>query len=129
MSDVRDLTVNRRRLLGGTVGAAAAVALGRAAGAAPGRPAAPFIRRSADTVKLTMWEQFPELLEPWKKMLADFTKANPGIEIEVSMTPTDQWKAKINSALSAGSGPDLFGANSRPQLDIDVKSGLIADLT
>lgn len=129
MSEFHDRTLNRRRLLGATVGAGAAAVLAGRAGAAPSRPGAPFIQRQQETVKLTLWEQFPELLEPFKKMLADFTAANPGIEIEVSMTPTDQWKAKLNTALSAGSGPDLWGAFSRPQLDIDVKSGLIMDLT
>ncbi|HEY7036716.1 MAG TPA: extracellular solute-binding protein [Thermomicrobiales bacterium] len=129
MSDVCDRTINRRRLLGATAGAGAAAVLANRAGAAPSRPAAPFVNRHADTVKLSLWEQFPELLEPFKKMLADFTAANPGIEIDVSMTPTDQWKAKLNTALSAGSGPDLWGAFARPQLDIDIQSGLIMDIT
>jgi raffinose/stachyose/melibiose transport system substrate-binding protein len=129
MSEVSELFVSRRRLLGGVVGAGAAAVLTRGAGATPARPAVPMIRRSQEKVTLTLWGQFPELLEPFKKMIADFTAANPNIEIDVSMTPTDQWKAKINTALSAGSGPDLWGAFARPQLDIDVKSGLIADLT
>lgn len=51
------------------------------------------------------------------------------LKIHVVMTPTDQYKAKVQTALNTGSGPDLFGANSRPQLDIDVTSGLIRDLT
>jgi raffinose/stachyose/melibiose transport system substrate-binding protein len=129
MADVRDLAVSRRRLLGGVAGAGAAAVLIRGAGAAPARPAVPVIRRSQEKVTLTLWGQFPELLEPFKGMIADFNTTNPNIEIDVSMTPTDQWKAKINTALSAGSGPDLWGAFARPQLDIDVKSGLIADLT
>jgi raffinose/stachyose/melibiose transport system substrate-binding protein len=111
-------------------GACAAAVLTGSVGAAPSRRAAPMNRRGQDKkVTLSLWGQFPELLEPFKKMVADFTAANPNIEIEVSMTPTDQWKAKINTALSAGSGPDLWGAFSRPQLDIDVQSGLIMDLT
>ncbi|HET8523847.1 MAG TPA: extracellular solute-binding protein, partial [Thermomicrobiales bacterium] len=128
MTDVHGRTVNRRRLLGGALGAGAAL-VGTRVNATPGKISAPSILRNADTVKLTLWEQFPELLDPFKKMLADFTKANPGIEIDVQMTPNDQYKAKLQSALNTGSGPDLFGANSRPQMDIDVKTGLIADLT
>lgn len=127
-SETRGSSLSRRRLLGTGVGVGAAALLTRNVGASPARPAAPYFRRSQEA-KLTLWGQFPELLDPFKAMIADFNKTNPDIKIDVSMTPTDQWKAKINTALSAGSGPDLWGAFSRPQLDIDIKSGLIADLT
>jgi raffinose/stachyose/melibiose transport system substrate-binding protein len=115
--------------LGASLGTGAAAVLGGSALAGPSRSGAPTIRRSQETTTLTFWGQFPELLEPFERVMADFTAANPGIEIKVEMTPTDQWRAKINTALSAGSGPDLFMTNSRPQLDVDVKTGLILDLT
>src|SRR4051812_43772597 len=129
MVDGRNSSLTRRRLLGTSVGVGAASLLTRSVGASPFRSGAPYIKRSQDKAKITYWGQSPELLDPFKKMVEDFNKTNPNIEVEISMTPTDQWKAKINTALSAGSGPDIWAAFSRPQLDIDIKSGLIADLT
>ncbi len=129
MATSRISTVSRRRLLGATLGTGAAVALSGGAIAAPARPGAPMIRRSQDKVTLTLWGQFPEEIDAFNAIAADFSAANPNIEIDISMTPVDQWKAKINTALSAGSGPDIFMASSKPQLDIDVKTGLIMDLT
>jgi raffinose/stachyose/melibiose transport system substrate-binding protein len=123
-------TVSRRRLLGATLGAGAAGVLGGSAIAGPARPVAPMIRRRQDEkVKLSLWGQFPEEIDAFNAIVGDFSAANPNVEIDVSMTPADQWKAKINTALSAGSGPDIFMANSKPQMDIDVTTGLILDLT
>jgi ABC-type glycerol-3-phosphate transport system substrate-binding protein len=68
-------------------------------------------------------------LEPFKRVAAEFTEANPGIELEIEMTPRDQYTSKLQTALTSGSGPDIFGTPSRPQLDIDVQSGLILDIT
>jgi len=132
MTNVERRVFSRRRLVkggGALVGAGVSGSLIERAWAAPARTEAAIAGRFQDTTKLTLWGQFPELLEPFKAMLADFTAANPGVEIDVQMTPTDQYKAKVQTALNTGSGPDLFGANSRPQLDIDVTSGLIRDLT
>jgi raffinose/stachyose/melibiose transport system substrate-binding protein len=122
-------TVSRRRLLGATLGTGAAAVLSGSAIAGPARPVAPMIRRSQEKVTLTLWGQFPEESEAFNAIAGDFSTANPNIEIDISMTPVDQWKAKINTALSAGSGPDIFMANAKPQMDIDVKTGLIMDLT
>jgi raffinose/stachyose/melibiose transport system substrate-binding protein len=121
--------VSRRQLLGVSLGASGAL-LTKGALAAPARPAAPaLLRRHADEVKLSLWGQFPEESDAFNAIVDDFKSTNPGIDIEVSMTPSDQWKAKINSSLSAGSGPDIWMSNSKPQMDIDVKTGLLMDLT
>src|SRR4051812_9120973 len=109
MSDTSDRSLSRRRLLGtggALAGAGAAALIGGSASASPARRGTPFIHRQADTVKLTMWHQYPESLDPFKKLIADFPATNPGIEIDISMPPTDQWQAKIKSALNTGSGPD-----------------------
>jgi ABC-type glycerol-3-phosphate transport system substrate-binding protein len=128
VTTTRISTVSRRRFLGASLGVGGAL-LTAGAGAAPARPGAPFFRRNADEVKLSLWGFFPEESDAFNAIVDDFKKTNPGIDIEISMTPTDQFKAKINSALNSGSGPDIWMANSKPQLDIDVKTGLILDLT
>ncbi len=125
----RSRSVTRRTFLGASVGAGSAMLL-RGANAAPSRPQAPTILRSMqDKVKLSLWGFFPEESDAFNAIVTDFNKTNPNVEIDIAMTPNDQWKAKINSALNAGSGPDIWMANSKPQLDIDVTTGLILDLT
>ena len=126
MSITRNVTFNRRKLIGASAGIGAATILGELGGDAVAAPAA---RRRQDTVKLTFWHLSPEQLGPFQRVMADFTAANPGIEVEVQMTPRDQYKAKLQTALNSGTGPDIFGTPSRPQLDIDVRSGLILDIT
>ena len=128
MTTSRITTVSRRRFLGASLGASGAL-LAAGASAAPGRPSAPVIQRRADSVDLALWGFFPEESDAFNGIVDDFKAANPNVNIKISMTPTDQWKAKINSALNSGSGPDIWMANSKPQLDIDVKTGLILDLT
>src|SRR4051794_18665947 len=113
--------VTRRQLLGASLGVGGGL-LTRGVSASPARPAAPMIRRrNADTVKLSLWGQFPEESDAFKAIVSDFQKTNPNVQIDVSMTPSDQWKAKINASLNSGSGPDIWMANSKPQMDIDVK--------
>ncbi|HET8523848.1 MAG TPA: extracellular solute-binding protein [Thermomicrobiales bacterium] len=125
----RPRAVTRRTFLGASIGVGGALLVGRA-GAAPSSSGGPAIlTRNADKVKLTMWGHFPEETDAFKAIVADFEKSNPDVTIDVQMTANDQWKAKINSALNAGSGPDIWMANSKPQMDIDVKTGLILDLT
>src|SRR3954452_8127935 len=77
MSGVRDLPVSRRRVLGTTLGVGAAAVLSRGSGAAPARRAHPLPVRAQAPLNLTLWDQSPELLEPFKKMMADFTATNP----------------------------------------------------
>ncbi len=122
-SDVAARPVSRRRLVGAGMGAGALLLAGRA------NAGARLSRRQGDPVTLECWGFFPEELSAFRAIMADFTAAHPEIEINISMTPTDQWKAKINSALNTGSGPDIFMANSQPQLGIDVQTGLLLDLT
>lgn len=126
--DSRVRAISRRQFLGVTLGAGGALVSARPGVLAVtgGRAFAP---ATAEKVTLQCWGFFPEELKAFQAIMADFSTAHPDITINVSMTPTDQWKAKINSALNTGSGPDIFMANSRPQLDIDVKTGLLLDLT
>jgi raffinose/stachyose/melibiose transport system substrate-binding protein len=122
----------RRRLLGTTgaaVGAAGIATIGGRTQAAPGRFNVPALLRAADTVELTLWEQFPELKEPFEAMLDDFNKAHPEVKVNVEMTPNDQYKAKLQTALNTGSGPDLYGVESRPGMDAYITSGNLLELT
>jgi raffinose/stachyose/melibiose transport system substrate-binding protein len=123
--------ISRRGFLGS---AGAAAGIGAATVASGGVLAAPrssghAFQRNQDTTKLTFWGQFPELLDPFKAVMADFTAANPGIEIDVEMTTNDQYKTKIQSALNVGSGPDLYMVPAQPEMNNYVDAGTLVDLT
>jgi raffinose/stachyose/melibiose transport system substrate-binding protein len=76
-----------------------------------------------------LWAKYPELLEPFKAMLADFTAANPTIEVDVEMTTNDQYKTKIQSALNVGSGPDLYILPAKPEMNDYIDNGMLVELT
>ncbi len=105
MTDISSLTgrtTNRRSLLkaGGALAAAGALTsftFGiRPAGA-------------QDAVTVTMWGNHPEWAEPMQALIDAFQEANPGIEIDFSATPGDQYGAKIQTAIQGGETSDIFG--------------------
>ena len=58
------------------------------------------------TLKITHW--IPESKEIVEKIGAAFTKANPGVKIEFSILPGDQYGNVLKTKLLAGDGPDVF---------------------
>ena len=122
--------ISRRHLLesAGVVAGAGVASQITPASAAP-QSTTPFFQRNQDTTKLTFWGQFPELLDPFKAVMADFTAAHPEVEIEVEMTTNDQYKTKIQSALNVGSGPDLYMVPAQPEMSNYVNAGTLVDVT
>ena len=81
---------------------------------------------SADSGSLKLWiftDEIGEMVEKYYK------PAYPGVKIEVTMTPTDQFPNKLDPALASGQGvPDVFS------LEADfarkyIESGLLLDIT
>jgi raffinose/stachyose/melibiose transport system substrate-binding protein len=62
-----------------------------------------------DPVTVTMWGNHPEWTEPMEGIIAAFQEANPGIEIDFSASPGDQYGAKIQTAIQGGETSDIFG--------------------
>jgi raffinose/stachyose/melibiose transport system substrate-binding protein len=102
---------------------------GGAALAGPAPRGGPFVKRAQEDVTLELWAQHPEELAPFKAIVGEFSAANPGIEINVTMTPTDQYRAKIQTALNTGTGPDLYQVFARPEFDTYVSTGNLLDIT
>jgi ABC-type glycerol-3-phosphate transport system substrate-binding protein len=122
--------ISRRHLLE-SAGVAAGIGIAAQitpASAAP-QSTTPFFQRNQDTTKLTFWGQFPELLDPFEAVMADFNAAHPEVEIEVEMTTNDQYKTKIQSALNVGSGPDLYMVPAQPEMNNYVNAGTLVDVT
>ena len=76
-----NLTFNRRKLLGAAGAGAVTILDGSGSSAAPmpTRFAAPYVRRGQETTTLTFWHLSPEQLEPFNRVMADFTATHPGI--------------------------------------------------
>jgi ABC-type glycerol-3-phosphate transport system substrate-binding protein len=62
-----------------------------------------------DDVTVTMWGNHPEWTEPMQELIAAFEAANPGVKIDFSTTPGDQYGAKIQTAVQGGQTSDIFG--------------------
>ncbi len=62
-----------------------------------------------DTVSITMWGNHPEWTESMQALIDAFQEANPGIEIEFSAVTSDQYGAKIQTAVQGGETSDIFG--------------------
>ncbi|MCA9861063.1 MAG: extracellular solute-binding protein, partial [Thermomicrobiales bacterium] len=130
MEDQHKSLISRRSLLG-TAGVAAGAGVAATVAGVSAAPdsTTPFFQLNQEATKLTFWGQFPELLDPFKAVMADFNAAHPDVQIDVEMTTNDQYKTKIQSALNVGSGPDLYMVPAQPEMNNYVDAGTLVDLT
>ncbi|TDQ41224.1 ABC transporter substrate-binding protein [Aureibacillus halotolerans] len=63
---------------------------------------------SEDAVTLTLWNRYPELRDPFDKLISDFEKEHPNIKIEKQDLPLDSHYAQLQTALSEDQLPDIF---------------------
>jgi len=82
-----------------------------------------------DKVVLTMWHGHPEWKNAVEKIIAQFEKENPNIEIKLDEIPGQNLTAKLNTALAAGEAPDLFALQLGPTVGAAGAAGQILDLT
>lgn len=103
LSGMTSRSLSRRRMLQGAGGLAAAAAAGRYAGLSA-LPAS-----AQDAVTVTMWGNHPEWKEPMEGLVQAFQAAVPGVEIDFSAVTSDQYGAKIQTAIAGGQTSDIFG--------------------
>ena len=152
------LAITRRRLLrsvGGVAGLTIAgsllAACGSAAPAAPAattappvaqptaapaaaKPAAPAATTAPATtssgpVTLDLWMLHPEWKDAMAKVVSTFQSAHQGITLNVAPQQSATYQDQVQTALNAGTGPDLFQAQTRPKLDVQADAGQLLDLT
>lgn len=102
ISRTRTAALSRRRMIQAIGGLTAAVVSPLA-----GLGARPV--RAQDAVSVTMWGNHPEWKDPMETILQAFQAAVPGIEIDFSAVPGDQYGAKIQTAIAGGQTSDIFG--------------------
>ncbi len=102
MSSLESRRTGRRQLLkaGGALALAGAMS-----------PIAFTIRQAGaqDAVTVTMWGNHPEWADPMRALLDAFQEAEPGIQVDFSTVPGDQYGAKIQTAIQGGETSDIFG--------------------
>ncbi|MCZ8515415.1 extracellular solute-binding protein [Paenibacillus filicis] len=76
-------------------------------GTSPGAGTAP-AASAQPKVKLTMGSWRTEDTDAYTKIIAEFTKKNPNIEIEFKPTKNTEYNTSLNTALQSGSGPDII---------------------
>ena len=96
-------SLSRRRMLQATGGLAAAAASARWGGFAP------HLAGAQDAVTVTMWGNHPEWAEQMEALIQAFQAAVPGVEIDFSAVTSDQYGAKIQTAIAGGQTSDIFG--------------------
>jgi raffinose/stachyose/melibiose transport system substrate-binding protein len=94
-----------------------------AATQAPAAQAAP----STGPATVELWEDHPEWKDAMAAVIKTFQQKYPNITINVTAASQD-YNTKVQTALNAGIGPDVFAAPTRPQLDVMSATGQLMEL-
>lgn len=123
------MTVTRRTLLAtagaaslGTLLASCAGFTGQPSGGSSGGSGS-----SSGTLTFTTWGSDTEVAA-YKKLIAQFEKANKGVSVKPNFVPYQQMFTNIDAQLSAGKAPDVFRAGYG-QIGGYAKQGALLDLS
>ena len=76
---------------------------------------------------LNMWYWDDLVSSDYRILAREFEQANPGNKLELSVIPWDDYWTKLQSALAAGAGPDVFWLN-QPNAESYISAGQVMDL-
>ncbi|MBM7832095.1 multiple sugar transport system substrate-binding protein [Agromyces cerinus] len=77
------------------------------------------------TLNYTIWDQNQE---PALREVADeFEAQNPNVDVEITVIPSKDYWTKIQTQMSAGTGPDVFWVNG-PNFQLYASNGQLAPL-
>jgi len=99
-----------------------------AAAPAPAVAAAP---AKADKVVVNWWHistKDPALTD-WQKMADAFMKANPNVEIKITVLENEAFKTKLATVMQSGEVPDIFQSWGGSGLYEQIDAGLLKDIT
>lgn len=84
---------------------------------------------SGEKAKVLFWDQFPDVSDQMDAVVADFNAANPEIEVVRESYETEAMRDIIKTALSSGTGPDIFYYDLGPGFaGVLAKAGLLTPL-
>lgn len=77
-------------------------------------------------LRYTLWDR--NQLPGEQQLVNEFEKNNPGIKVEIELTPYDQYFIKLSSAVGGNVAPDVFWMNM-PNFQQYVKNGMLEPLS
>jgi len=83
--------------------------------------------RDTGTQTVHFWFWGPVTEPMYGMAVRDFEAQNPGIKVQKTLTPWSDYWTKLQTALPAGTGPDVFWIN-HPNLSTYFPTGLLLDL-
>jgi len=84
---------------------------------------------SDDVVQITAWGNHPEWKDTLEEITGIFNDSHPGIEVTWEFKPNANYQAAVNTAVSGGQAPDIFGWLEGTSIRTGASDGIIADLT
>ncbi|TVY10184.1 ABC transporter substrate-binding protein [Paenibacillus cremeus] len=76
--------------------------------AQPNTTTTPAPAANQEKVKLTIGSWRTEDVDAYAKIIAEFKKSNPNIDLEFKPTKNTEYNTALNTALQSGSGPDII---------------------
>jgi raffinose/stachyose/melibiose transport system substrate-binding protein len=114
-----------------TTAAVATAAAATTAAATPAVPTVPAAKASGMSGKINWWHITTG--EPGKTVfqeMADaYMKANPGVQIEITILENDAFKTKLNTVMQSGNPPDLFQSWGGGVMAEYARAGLLKDIS
>jgi multiple sugar transport system substrate-binding protein len=80
---------------------------------------------SAKVINLWCWDE--TIRADYETVIKEFEQANPGIKVNLLITPWADYWTKLQTALPTGTGPDVFWLN-HPNAVSYLPTGLVKDL-
>jgi len=79
--------------------------------------------------KLVVASFYPlDQVSGWEGMVAKFKQDHPGVEIEVQVSPFDQYLSKLLTQIAGGEAPDVVGVENTPFPQF-IQKNMLMDLT
>src|SRR5689334_3609776 len=86
---------------------------------------------ASDKVTINWWHisTTDPLLTAWKNLANQYMQAHPNVTIKITVIENDPFKTKLNTAMQAGTPPDIFQSWGGGVLQQYAKAGLMKDIT
>jgi ABC-type glycerol-3-phosphate transport system substrate-binding protein len=103
----------------------------QSSGGSTGSSVATTTAGSSTPVTMTIWHNATGDLGPayWEKAVSDFEAANPGVTINIQIVQNEDFDGKLQTAMQAGTTPDIFLQRGGGKLADQVAAGQVADIT
>lgn len=117
--------MRRSTFRGRTLAALAATAIAALGLSACSAPAGGGASGDKVTLSYAIWDKNQQAA--MEDIAKAFTKENPNVTVDIQLTPLKEYFTKLQTAVSGGSGPDVFWMNG-PNFQLYASNGIIAPL-